>query len=66
MVDDGFATIMEATAYLRISRAKLYGLMESGELTYAKFGKNRRVPWKALRDLAQAALVELPKGRAKP
>ena len=43
-VDEGFASVLEAGEFLRLSRAKVYGLMDAGELMYAKFGKARRIP----------------------
>lgn len=55
---DGLASIREATEYLSISRSALYGLMNRAELKYAKIGKCRRIPWSALRELAQRSLVE--------
>ena len=39
LVGDGFATVNEAAQFLRVSRAKVYLMMDSGELTYAKFGR---------------------------
>lgn len=35
--------VPEAARFLDISRSKLYGLMETGELAYVKFGKSRRI-----------------------
>jgi excisionase family DNA binding protein len=57
VVDDGFASIEEGCKYLRVCRATLYGLMESGAVSYAKFGKSRRIPWRALKDYAARSLV---------
>jgi excisionase family DNA binding protein len=54
---DGFATVAEAAAFLGLSRAKVYLLMDSGELAYAKFGKSRRIPWRALREYGNRCLV---------
>jgi excisionase family DNA binding protein len=47
----GLATVREAEQYLNISRAKLYAMMEAGELAYIKLGKSRRIRWSALRAL---------------
>src|SRR5262245_42160855 len=47
-VEGGFATVLESARFLRVSRAKLYQLMEARELAYAKFGKSRRIPVSAL------------------
>ncbi len=44
-------TIKEAARRLGLSRAKLYQLMESGELVYVKFGKARRIPLAGLAEL---------------
>jgi excisionase family DNA binding protein len=57
MVASGFATVAEAATFLRLSRAKVYQLMEGGELLYAKFGKSRRIPKDALREYAERCLV---------
>jgi excisionase family DNA binding protein len=57
VVEDGFASIEEAHKFLHISRASLYRLMESRQLVYAKFGRCRRIPWRALKDYAARCLV---------
>jgi excisionase family DNA binding protein len=54
---DGFADVNEAAQFLRVSRASIYKLMESGDLLYAKFGKSRRIPWRALREYGERCLV---------
>ena len=54
---DGFATVVEAAKFLNVSRAKVYQMMDAGELIYAKFGKSRRLPLRALREFAEKALV---------
>jgi excisionase family DNA binding protein len=56
-VRDGFARVAEAAKFLGLSRAKVYQLMETGDILYAKFGKSRRIPRKALEDYAQRCLV---------
>jgi len=53
----GFRTVREAAAYLHLSRATIYGLMDSGELKYAKFGGARRIPWTALIEYAERCMV---------
>jgi excisionase family DNA binding protein len=55
--NDGLATIRQAEEFLAVSRSTLYVLMDKGELPYAKIGKSRRIPWKALREFAQRCLV---------
>jgi excisionase family DNA binding protein len=57
MVRDGFAEVSEAQQYLRLSRATIYNLMESGALRFARFGRTRRIPWASLRDYAARNLV---------
>ena len=54
---DGFATVTEAARFLRVSRAKLYLMMDAGDLVYAKFGKSRRIPWQAIYALVERSLV---------
>jgi len=57
IVDDGFATVRNAEKFLGLCRAKIYHLMDAGEIRYAKFGKSRRIPWVALREYATRCLV---------
>jgi excisionase family DNA binding protein len=57
LVEDGFGTVAEAATFLGICRAKLYLMMDAGELVYAKIGKSRRIPWRALKKLAAESLV---------
>jgi excisionase family DNA binding protein len=58
LVEEGLATVREAALFLRVSRAKLYLMMDSGDLKYVKLGRCRRIPWRALKELAAAGLVE--------
>src|SRR5262245_45212515 len=51
---DRLLDILEASAFLRVSRSKIYLLMRSGELPYVKLGKCRRVSMMALRELVTA------------
>lgn len=57
VVEDGLETVEGAKNFLKISRTSVYGLMESGDLPYVKIGKRRRIPRRALLDLAQRGLV---------
>ena len=43
--DSGLATVVEVARFLRISRSKVYQLMDQQVLGYVKLGKNRRVKW---------------------
>lgn len=56
LVSDGLLSIGEAMAFLSISRSTLYELMDHGKLPYAKIGRSRRIPRRALVDLAAANL----------
>jgi excisionase family DNA binding protein len=58
LMDDGFVTVAQAAEYLNLSRATVYALMDSGELAYAKFGRSRRIPRRALMDYAGRSLVK--------
>jgi excisionase family DNA binding protein len=57
LVGDGFALVNEAAQFLRVSRSKVYMLMDAGELPYARFGRNRRIPRRALMEYAERSLV---------
>jgi excisionase family DNA binding protein len=57
MVSGGFATVVEAAEFLNVSRAKLYAMMDNRDIVYAKFGKSRRIPRKALEEYAAKCLV---------
>lgn len=53
---DGLVSIPAAAVFLGLGKSKLYDLMDSGELIYVKIGKARRIPKRALIDLARAHL----------
>src|SRR6516164_3641094 len=48
LVADGLLRVDEAADFLKVSRSKVYQLMDRGELRYAKIGKSRRIPHKAV------------------
>lgn len=54
---DGFMTISDAAQHLGISRSKVYQEMHAGRLRYAKFGRSRRIPRRALVEYAERAIV---------
>ena len=56
LVADGLMTIQEAAEFLSVSRSKLYELMDNGELIFVKLGRSRRIPRRALLDLAASGL----------
>lgn len=53
----GLLTIRDVTRYTRLSRTTVYGLMDSGQLVYAKIGRRRLVPRKELEDLIRKSTV---------
>ncbi len=56
LVADGLFTVAEAASFLRLSRSNLYVLMERGELAFVKLGRSRRIPRRALVELAAGGL----------
>ncbi|GEM_PF-1975390 len=56
LVSDGLMTVPEVAAFLRLSRSTVYALMEKGALPYVRIGAARRVPRRAVIDLAAANL----------
>lgn len=57
LVGDGLVGIKEAARFLQISVAGLYALMGRGELAYCKIGRSRRIPKRALVELATKSMV---------
>jgi excisionase family DNA binding protein len=57
LTTDGFVDVSEAAEFLGVSRSALYQLMGNGALRYAKFGRSRRIPRRALRDYAANCIV---------
>jgi excisionase family DNA binding protein len=57
LFSDGLMTVGEAADFLRVSRSSIYLLMDQGKLPFAKFGKSRRIPRRALMELVQRSLV---------
>lgn len=57
LVEDGFVEVSEAAKFLGLSRSKLYLLMDAGDVVYARFGRSRRIPRRALREYAERCLV---------
>ena len=52
----GLVTVAEAAKFLSISRSAVYEAMERGELQYVKLGRSRRIPKRAVMDLARGNL----------
>jgi len=56
---DGLEKISSAAAYLGVSRSYIYKLIATGDLPSVKIGHNRRVPIRAVRDLALTNWVQV-------
>jgi len=56
LCSDGLLTVQEAAAFLRISRAAIYTMMQSGTLVFVKLGRCRRIPRRVLVEVAAAGL----------
>ena len=56
LVEDGLMKVAAAAAFLSLSRATLYTLMDRGELPFVKIGRSRRIPRRALVELAAREL----------
>jgi excisionase family DNA binding protein len=41
----GLAKVSEVADFLKLSRAKVYQLMDAGELCHVKLGRSRRIRW---------------------
>lgn len=57
LLGDGLMDVQEAAAFLRLGRSTVYQLMDSGKLGYVKIGRARRIPRRALIELAAASWV---------
>jgi len=58
LVVDGLEKIKDAATFLRISVASLYKMMDRGELPFVKIGRSRRIPRRALVELAASNLFD--------
>jgi len=54
---DGLEKVSSAASYLGVSRSFIYKLIANGDLPSVKIGHSRRVPIRAVRELAQTNLV---------
>jgi excisionase family DNA binding protein len=57
LVGEGMATVEEGQSYLRLSRSMIYALMDKGLLAYVKIGRSRRIPRRALIELAAGGVI---------
>jgi excisionase family DNA binding protein len=58
VASEGFVEVPEAATFLSVSRATVYKLMDDGSLAYAKFGRSRRIPKRALLEYAANQIVQ--------
>ena len=56
LVSDGLLSVNQASTFLSISRSTLYAIMDRGELPFVKLGRSRRIPRRALVELAAGNL----------
>jgi excisionase family DNA binding protein len=59
LVSEGLQRISEAGRFLGISRSLVYRLINSGALPTVRIGRSRRIPIKAVRELAAANVVRV-------
>jgi len=57
IICDGLERISEVARFLGMSRSHIYRLIREGVLPSVKIGKSRRVPVRAVRDLALKNMV---------
>ena len=56
LVEDGLLTVPQAAEFLHLSKSSVYLMMDRGQLAYVKLGKSRRIPKRALIELAAREL----------
>ncbi|MFO0852416.1 MAG: helix-turn-helix domain-containing protein [Gemmataceae bacterium] len=60
IVSDGLERVGDAAKFLGVSRSFVYRLIQGGVLPSVKLGGSRRVPVRAVRELASARLTLAP------
>jgi excisionase family DNA binding protein len=48
LMEDGWASPKEAAEYLSIGKSTIYDLLDRGAIPSARFGRTRRIPWRAI------------------
>lgn len=61
ILDDGLERVADAARFLGVSRSLVYKLLNAGVLPSAKIGNSRRIPIRAVRELAAANLTQHPR-----
>jgi excisionase family DNA binding protein len=49
-IEPAYATVVEAAAFMRISRGMVVKMIKAGEIPWRRFGRNFRIPWCWLRN----------------
>jgi len=57
VVAGGLDKVQEVARFLKLSVASVYKLMDKGDLPYVKIGRSRRIPHRAVVELAARNLV---------
>ena len=57
LISEGLERVPEAAAFLSLSKGQVYKLMSEGLLPCVRIGRSRRVPIRAVRELAVKNLV---------
>jgi excisionase family DNA binding protein len=57
MVRDGLDKVVEVARFYRVSVAQVYAMMQRGTLPFVKLGRSRRIPHRAVLELAARNLV---------
>jgi excisionase family DNA binding protein len=54
---EGLDRILDVALFLKVSRSQVYALMDRGLLPYVRIGRSRRVPHRAVVEMAVRNLV---------
>jgi excisionase family DNA binding protein len=57
LVDLGLMKVKDAAGFLGLSRSSIYAKMDTGELSFVKIGRARRVPRRAVVEFAARRLT---------
>jgi excisionase family DNA binding protein len=57
LMAEGYATVQEATKYLRCCKTRTYELIHGGILSHARHGGRFVIPWAAVKSYARQCLV---------
>ena len=65
LVAEGMMTVREVAEFLRVGRSTIYLWMDRGELCFCKLGRCRRIPRRAVVELAAGNLCGGVRGRTR-